>query len=142
MKRMSNRMRQRQPHAGVGIGTRRDLAAERAQRFGLLGALTGIGTMIGPAIGGLLAAIDLRLPVFLTAAVGLTIAVLSIFLLPESLRPENRIARIALHDVQPLGVFRTAFGRPELRGLMIAFALLALPFGFFVNNFSVLAHPR
>ncbi|MEV8168368.1 MFS transporter [Microbacterium paraoxydans] len=112
---------------------------KRAQRFGLLGALTGIGTMIGPAIGGLLAAIDLRLPVFLTAAVGLTIAVLSIFLLPESLRPENRIARIALRDVQPFGVFRTAFGRPELRGLMIAFALLALPFGFFVNNFSVLA---
>ncbi|CAH0145057.1 Tetracycline resistance protein, class C [Microbacterium foliorum] len=112
---------------------------KRAQRFGLLGALSGIGMMIGPAIGGLLATVSLQLPVFLTAAVGLTIAILSIFLLPESLAPENRIVRIAVRDIQPFGVFKEAFGRRELRGLMIGFGLLALPFGFFVNNFSVLA---
>lgn len=112
---------------------------KRAQRFGLLGALSGIGMMVGPAIGGLLAAISIQLPVFLTAAVGLTIAILSIFLLPESLKPENRIGRIDARDVQPFAVFKNAFGRRELRGLMIGFGLLALPFGFFVNNFSVLA---
>lgn len=112
---------------------------KRAQRFGLLGALSGIGMMIGPAIGGLLAAVDLRLPVFLTAGVGLLIAILSLVLLPESLKPENRIARISAKDVQPFAVFKDAFGRPELRGLMIGFGILALPFGFFVNNFSVLA---
>lgn len=112
---------------------------KRAQRFGLLGALSGIGTMIGPAIGGLLAAVSIQLPVFLTAAVALTIAILSIFLLPESLKPGNRIAAIKLRDVQPFAVFKEAFGRRELRGLMIGFGLLALPFGFFVNNFSVLA---
>ncbi|MFF7292984.1 MFS transporter [Microbacterium sp. NPDC008134] len=112
---------------------------KRAQRFGLLGALSGIGMMVGPAIGGLLAAISLQLPVFVTAAVGLMIAILSIFLLPESLAPANRIARITARDVQPFAVFRSAFARPELRGLLIGFALLALPFGFFVNNFSVLA---
>ncbi|MFJ4254739.1 MFS transporter [Microbacterium sp. NPDC090003] len=112
---------------------------KRAQRFGLLGALSGIGMMVGPAVGGLLAAISLQLPVFLTAAVGLTIAILSIFLLPESLAPENRITRISAPDVQPFAVFRNAFARRELRGLLIGFALIALPFGFFVNNFSVLA---
>ena len=95
--------------------------------------------MIGPAIGGLLASVSLQLPVFLTAAVGLTIAILSIFLLPESLKPENRITSISVRDVQPFAVFKNAFGRKELRGLMIGFGLLALPFGFFVNNFSVLA---
>ncbi len=57
---------------------------QRAKRFGLLGALSGIGTMIGPGIGGLLAAVSLQLPVFLTAAVALTIAILSIFLLPRA----------------------------------------------------------
>ncbi len=112
---------------------------QRAKRFGLLGALSGIGTMVGPAIGGLLATISVDLPVFVTAATALVIAILSIFLLPESLKPENRIERIRLRDVQPFTVFRDAFGRTELRGLMIGFALLALPFGFFVNNFSVLA---
>jgi len=112
---------------------------KRAQRFGMLGALSGIGMMIGPAIGGLLAAVSLQLPVFLTAAVGLTIAILSIFLLPESLKPENRAGAITLRQVQPFAVFKDAFGRKELRALMIGFGLLALPFGFFVNNFSVLA---
>ncbi len=112
---------------------------KRAQRFGLLGALSGIGMMVGPALGGVLAAVDLRLPVFLTAGVALTIAVLSLFLLPESLAPENRIRAIRARDVHPFAVFRNAFGRRELRALLIAFALMALPFGFFVNNFSVLA---
>ncbi|MET0862037.1 MAG: MFS transporter, partial [Microbacterium sp.] len=89
--------------------------------------------------GGLLAAVSIDLPVFLTAGVSLTVAILSIFLLPESLRPGNRIASISVRDVQPFAVFKAAFGRRELRGLLIGFALLALPFGFFVNNFSVLA---
>jgi len=112
---------------------------QRAKRFGLLGALSGIGMMIGPAIGGLLAAVSLQLPVFMTAAVSLTVAILSVFLLPESLKPENRISSFSLREVQPFAVFTHAFGRKELRGLLIGFGLLALPFGFFVNNFSVLA---
>ncbi|MEV7694222.1 MFS transporter [Microbacterium sp. NPDC089189] len=112
---------------------------QRARRFGILGALSGIGMMIGPAVGGLLAAMSLQLPVFVTAATSLIVAVLSIFLLPESLKPDNRIGSIALRDVQPFAVFTNAFGRKELRGLLIGLALIALPFGFFVNNFSVLA---
>ena len=112
---------------------------QRAKRFGLLGALSGIGMMVGPALGGLLAAVSIQLPVFITAAVSLVIAILSIFLLPESLKPENRITSISLRDVQPFGAFKNAFGRRELRALLIGFGLTALPFGFFVNNFSVLA---
>ncbi len=112
---------------------------QRARRFGILGALSGIAMMIGPAVGGLLAAVSLQLPIFLTAGVSLLVAALSIFLLPESLKPENRIATFSLRDVQPFAVFKTAFGRTELRGLLIGFGLLALAFGMFVNNFSVLA---
>ena len=112
---------------------------ERAKRFGILGALSGIGMMIGPAVGGLLAAVSLQLPVFITAGISLLVAALSIFLLPESLKPENRISTISIRDVQPFSVFKAAFSRKELRGLLIGFGLLALSFGFFVNNFSVLA---
>lgn len=112
---------------------------KRAQRFGILGALSGIGTMVGPAVGGLLAVVSVDLPVFVTAGVSLVIATLSIFLLPESLHRENRIAAVRLRDLHPFAVFRQAFARKELRGLMIGFGLLALPFGFFVNNFSVMA---
>lgn len=113
--------------------------AKRAQRFGLLGALSGIGMMVGPALGGLLAAIDVDLPVFATAGFALVIAILSIVLLPESLRPANRVARLDLRDLNPISAFRSAFRRPALRSLLIGIVLVGIPFGFFVNNFSVLA---
>ncbi|MCJ1709125.1 MFS transporter [Microbacterium sp. VKM Ac-2923] len=114
-------------------------ADRRARRFGVLGATAGIGTMIGPALGGSLAAIDVDLPVFVTAGLALTVAIVSIFLLPESLAPDRRIARLDLGAVHPFAVFRGVFRRPELRGLMVGLVLVGLPFGFFVNNFSVLA---
>ncbi len=111
---------------------------KRARRFGILGALSGIGTMVGPALGGLLAAVDVDLPVFATAVIAALIAVLSIFLLPESLPREKRIPRLTLSALHPFAVFRDVFQRPELRPLMIGLVLVGLPFGFFVNNFSVL----
>ena len=42
--------------------------ADRARRFGMLGAMFGVGFILGPVMGGLLGAIDLRLP-FLSPAV-------------------------------------------------------------------------
>lgn len=112
---------------------------KRARRFGILGALSGIGTMVGPAVGGLLATIDIDLPVFVTAGIAALVAVLSIFLLPESLAPEKRTPRLELGGLHPFGAFRQAFGRRELRNLLLGFVLVGIPFGFFVNNFSVLA---
>ena len=114
-------------------------AEQRAKRFGLLGALSGIGFMVGPALGGLLAAIDIDLPVFVTAGIALLVAVLCFFFLPESLKPENRTATLQLEELHPVRVFRKAFARPNLRGLLIALILIGVPFSMFVNNFSVLA---
>lgn len=114
-------------------------AEQRAKRFGLLGALSGIGFMVGPALGGLLAAIDIDLPVFVTAGIALLVAVLCFFFLPESLKPENRTATLQLEELHPVKVFRKAFARPNLRGLLIALILIGVPFSMFVNNFSVLA---
>lgn len=112
---------------------------QRAKRFGLLGALSGIGTMVGPALGGLLAAIDVALPVFATAGFALIIAILSIFFLPESLVPAKRTPRLDLTALHPFRAIRDAFRRPELRGLLLGVVLASVPFFFFVNNFSVLA---
>lgn len=112
---------------------------QRAKRFGLLGALNGIGFMVGPALGGLLAGIDVRLPVFATAAAALAVALIAIFLLPESLAPSKRTPRLDLGSLHPVKVISDALRRAELRGLLIALALLTLPFTFFSSNFSVLA---
>ncbi|THG31000.1 MFS transporter [Naasia lichenicola] len=114
-------------------------ADKRAKRFGLLGALTGISFMIGPAAGGLLAAIDVNLPVFVTAAIAAVVAVLSIFLLPESLPPERRTRSLHLPHLHPFKVLKDAYTRPQLRWVLLGFTLVAIPFMFFANNFAVLA---
>ncbi len=113
--------------------------AQRAARFGLLGALNGIGFMIGPAIGGLLAAVHVDLPVFVTAGIALVVATVAFFALPESLPAAKRTPRLRWGALHPVAVFRGAFARTELRGLLIALVLIGLPFGMFVNNFGVLA---
>src|SRR5206468_1410738 len=44
---------------------------QRARRFGMLGAMFGLGFILGPVMGGLLGAIDLRLPFFAAGALAL-----------------------------------------------------------------------
>jgi DHA1 family tetracycline resistance protein-like MFS transporter len=112
---------------------------ERARRYGLLGALSGIGFMIGPALGGLLAQVSLSAPVFVTAAIAVLVGVLSALVLPESLARENRKTELNLEELHPLKVISSAFGRKELRALLVGFTLVSIPFAFFANNFSVVA---
>ena len=64
----------------------------RAQNFGLLGAAFGLGFIIGPALGGLLGDIDLRLPFFVASGLSALNWVYGAVVLPESLAPENRRA--------------------------------------------------
>ena len=64
--------------------------AQRAQRFGLLGAMLGLGFILGPAIGGILGDVDVRLPFFVAGAGGLVNLLYGYFVLPESLPPERR----------------------------------------------------
>lgn len=111
----------------------------RAQRYGLLGALSGVGFMIGPGLGGLLAQISLATPVFVTAGLAVLIGVLSALVLPESLAAERRRTTLDLTELHPFRVIAQAFARKELRALLIGFTLISIPFAFYVNNFSVLS---
>src|SRR5205807_5994916 len=65
---------------------------KRAQSFGLIGAAFGFGFITGPAIGGFLGDIDLRLPFLVAAALSFANLAFGLFFLPESLAPENRRA--------------------------------------------------
>ena len=64
--------------------------ADRAKRFGLLGAMFGIGFILGPVMGGLLGAIDLRLPFFAAGSLALLNLLYGWFVLPESLPADRR----------------------------------------------------
>jgi MFS transporter, DHA1 family, tetracycline resistance protein len=65
---------------------------ERARRFGLLGAMFGIGFILGPVMGGLLGGIDLHLPFFVAGALALLNLAYGVFVLPESLPATQRRA--------------------------------------------------
>jgi DHA1 family tetracycline resistance protein-like MFS transporter len=65
---------------------------ERARRFGLLGAMFGIGFILGPVMGGLLGGIDLHLPFFVAGSLALVNFAYGVFVLPESLPAERRRA--------------------------------------------------
>ena len=67
-------------------------AEDRARRFGQLGAMFGIGFILGPVIGGLLGDIDVRLPFLAAGAMAVLNGAFGFFVLPESLPPEKRRA--------------------------------------------------
>jgi DHA1 family multidrug resistance protein-like MFS transporter len=67
--------------AYIGDSTPED---ERGGGMGLLGAAGGIGTIIGPAAGGFLAATSLSMPFFIAAGLALLSLILAVIFLPES----------------------------------------------------------
>ncbi len=93
--------------------------ADRAKRFGMLGAMFGLGFILGPATGGLLGAIDLRLPFVVAGSLALLNLLYGWLVLPESLAPARRRPvewRSALNPVAAL----TALGRLAGIGLLVA----------------------
>ncbi|HEY6545293.1 MAG TPA: MFS transporter, partial [Dokdonella sp.] len=65
---------------------------KRAASYGLLGAAFGIGFIVGPALGGVLAAVSPRLPFWVAAAFSLANFLYGLIILPESHPPEKRSA--------------------------------------------------
>lgn len=63
---------------------------KRAGHFGLVGAAFGIGFIAGPALGGWLGDIHLRLPFFVAGGLTLLNWVYGLLILPESLARGNR----------------------------------------------------
>ena len=99
--------------------------AERAKAFGKLGAMLGMGFILGPVIGGLLGGISLHLPFFFAAGLSLVNWLYGFFVLPESL-PAERRRPFVLREANPISALR---GLVELKGvgsLVIVIALSAL----------------
>jgi DHA1 family tetracycline resistance protein-like MFS transporter len=63
---------------------------QRAKRFGMLGAMFGLGFILGPAVGGILGGIDLHLPFYAAGVLALANWLYGYFVLPESLPVERR----------------------------------------------------
>jgi DHA1 family tetracycline resistance protein-like MFS transporter len=94
---------------------------DRAKRFGMLGAMFGLGFIIGPVIGGLLGAIDLRLPFFVAGGLALLNLLYGCFVLPESL-PVDRRHAVNWKAVNPVGSLR---GLANLKGVGLLVGVIA-----------------
>ncbi len=75
---------------------------KRAQSFGLIGAAFGFGFITGPALGGFLGDIDLRLPFLVASGLSFVNFAFGYFILPESLARELRKA-FSFRRANPLG---------------------------------------
>jgi DHA1 family tetracycline resistance protein-like MFS transporter len=111
---------------------------DRAKRFGLAGAVGGVGTLIGPALGGLLTPFGLAVPVFVAAGLTAVTAVLALVVLPESLDPSRRSKTVAIGDLNPFRPLVGVVRRVALRPFFIALALLGVTMGVVATNISVL----
>lgn len=66
----------------------------RSASMGLIGAAFGLGVVAGPVVGGLLATFGLRVPFFVTAAIGFAAMFAVLIWLPESLTEDIREAAL------------------------------------------------
>lgn len=89
---------------------------KRAAGFGMMGAAFGLGFVLGPAVGGLLGAIDPRWPFWGAAGTSLVNACYGFFVLPESLPLEKR-ARFSWKRANPVGSLVLLRSHHELFGL-------------------------
>lgn len=98
---------------------------KRAANFGMIGAAFGLGFIAGPMLGGVLGDVSLRLPFIGAAVLTLLNWLYGMFVLPESLLPENR-RPFAWSRANPVGSFRSLMKHPMVFGLAITVFLLSL----------------
>jgi DHA1 family tetracycline resistance protein-like MFS transporter len=116
-------------------------ADRRAARFGLLGAAIGIGFVVGPATGGILGHIDLRLPFAVAAGLSVAGALYAWLVLPESLPRDQRTA-IAWRRANPVGALDLLMSREALLGLAIAAFVYRLAHDSLTNLFVIFTDYR
>jgi DHA1 family tetracycline resistance protein-like MFS transporter len=98
---------------------------QRAGKFGMLGAAFGIGFILGPAAGGLLGDLGLRVPFYVAGVLSLLGTAYGWFVLPESLPPRHR-APFDVTRANPFGAFQLLRARHALLGMALAVFLYRL----------------
>jgi MFS family permease len=145
-------------------------AKGRRQAIGFVSAAMGLGTMVGPALGGALAPIGLGVPFLLAAGLSLvSIATTSAFLPADNrgssgIRSDSRVVRKEKHpsnharcsnqtldDATPAAPFSLAkflrgiadlVALPNAKALLTALAILYLAFSLFASQLALVLHAR
>lgn len=107
----------------------------RAKNFGLVGAAFGLGFIIGPALGGLLAGWGIRAPFYAAAGLCLLNALYGYFVLPESLSKDNR-RPFNWKKANPFGALQFLRKTPAIAGLAFCYFLIFLAVQSVQGNWS------
>ena len=98
---------------------------KRAANFGLVGAAFGLGFIIGPAVGGYLGGISLRLPFYAAGILTLINWIYGLFVLPESVTDATR-GQFSWQKSNPFASLLDILRHPMLLGLAGTYFLLTL----------------
>ena len=109
--------------------------AERAQKFGMIGAAFGVGFVLGPSVGGLLGEFGPRVPFYAAAIIALANGVYGLFFVPESLDTEHRRA-FSWRRANPFGVLKKISAMPKLGWFLVALFLFSCAHFVYPSSFS------
>ena len=98
---------------------------KRAQNFGLVGVAFGLGFIIGPTVGGLLAHFGPRMPFMVAAGLSLCNFLYGLLVLPESLPPTLR-RPFEWRRANPVASLLRLGRYPTVLGLVAALVLIYL----------------
>ena len=100
---------------------------EKAARFGLIGAAFGLGFVLGPLIGGLLAGFGTRAPFYAAAGLAAANLAFGVFVMPETLR-RARQGAFRLAEANPFATFRSIGQLPGVGRIVVLFFLYQVAF--------------
>ena len=100
---------------------------DKAKNFGLLGAAFGVGFVLGPMVGGLLAEFGSRAPFFAAATIAFANMLFGYFVLPETVTDKTSRA-FEWRRANPFGTFKHVKNLPGLFPMLIVYLLLSIAF--------------
>ena len=92
---------------------------DRAAAFGMVGAAFGVGFVLGPAIGGLLGEVDIRLPFWVAAGFSFLNLGFGWLFLEETLPAEKR-RNFSVGELNPFAALRWLVRQPAMLPLALA----------------------
>lgn len=108
----------------------------RAKGMGLIGAAFGLGFIFGPALGGIFSQVSMNAPMFVAGVLSLVNFLIALWVLPETLKPGSKSTG-AHHATFSLAAFHHAIRHPNVKELLILYAVYALAFSLMEASFGL-----
>ncbi|MFA6436589.1 MAG: MFS transporter, partial [Candidatus Gracilibacteria bacterium] len=110
---------------------------ERTSNLGLVGAVFGIGFILGPGLGALLSTYSMSFPFWIAMGLSLANAISAYFFLPESNLHKDASRKLSINPFKGL---KKAFASPTIAYLLVIWFLYTMSFGSMQTIFSLFTH--